>query len=74
MSAPVERPEPHPEPHEDLSKRQLPTIGVRGSLFRIHPSRHSPLYYGRSGKNRFDAPEGEYEVMYVALDPHGSFI
>lgn len=58
----------------DLQARELPVIQVEASWFRIHKTRHSPLYYGRFGKNRFDAPAQEYGVMYVALDPHGAYI
>lgn len=74
MSDEVERPSPHPEPTADLQARELPVIQVEASWFRIHKTRHSALYYGRFGKNRFDAPAQEYGVMYVALDPHGAFI
>ncbi len=64
----------HPEPPADLQSRDLPIIQIEKSWFRIHQSRHSPLYFGDSGANRFDAPAQEYGVMYIAVDLHGSFI
>lgn len=64
----------HPEPPTDLEARNLPIIQIEKSWFRIHKSRHSPLYFGESGHYRFDAPAQEYGVMYIALDPHGCFI
>ena len=70
----AQRPSPHPEPPPDLQSRNLPIIEVEEPWFRIHQTVNSPLYYGKSGKNRFDAPTQEYGVMYVALDPHGVFI
>lgn len=74
VNDPMQRPGPHPEPPPDLQSRNLPIIGVEEPWFCIHQTIHSPLYYGRSGKNRFDAPMQEYGVMYLALDPHGAFI
>jgi hypothetical protein len=32
------------------------------------------LHFGRSGRGRFDAPDGRYGVLYVAVDAHGAFI
>lgn len=74
MAGQAERPAPHPEPPADLQARKLPIIQIEGPWFRIHHTRHSPLYYGKSGNNRFDDPMQEYGVMYVAIDPHGAFI
>ena len=70
----AQRPGSHPEPPADLQLRSLPIIRVEKAWFRIHQTIHSPLYYGGSGRNRFDSPTQEYSVMYIALDPHGAFI
>jgi hypothetical protein len=67
-------PSPHPEPPVDLASWNLPLIEINEPLFRIHQTQHSPLYYGSSGNNRFDAPNGEYGVMYAAADANGAFI
>lgn len=68
------RPAPHPDSPEDLASRKLPLVQLEIAWFRIHKSQYSPLYYGYSGRNRFDAPKGEYGVMYVGADSCGCFI
>jgi hypothetical protein len=35
---------------------------------------HSPILYGRNAKFRFDDPQREYGVLYVAEDPFGVFV
>lgn len=67
-------PDPHPDPPGDFSARGLPIRRLGGSFFRSHRSDHHPLYYGRSGKYRFDDPFGEYAVLYTARDAYGAFI
>ena len=42
--------------------------------FRSHPAGKEPLYFGRSGRNRFDAPEGEFGTLYVGQDEHCVFV
>jgi hypothetical protein len=41
---------------------------------RIHPSADAPLYFGQAPRNRFDAPAGEFGVLYVAADALGAFV
>jgi RES domain len=64
---------PHPEPSKNLSSQPLPLIQLQQPWYRIHQSRHEPLHFGNSGY-RFDAPQQEYCVMYVAQNPEGAFI
>lgn len=45
-----------------------------GPWYRFHDKDHSPLYFGKGRKYRFDDPAGEYGVMYVAEDPFGAFV
>jgi hypothetical protein len=33
-----------------------------------------PAFWGRTGLNRFDAPHGEFGVLYASADHHGAFI
>lgn len=68
------RPDLHPDPPEDLASRKLPLIQLEIPMFRIHRSQYSPLYYGYSGRNRFDAPNRDYGMMYVGADPYSCFI
>lgn len=68
------RPSPHPEPPEDLVNRSLPTVKLDEPWFRIHQSRHDPLYFSNSGCSRFDAPAQEYGILYIAQQAQGAFI
>lgn len=40
----------------------------------MHRCEHEPLYFGSSGNNRFDAPDGQFGILYVAADAHCAFI
>ena len=42
--------------------------------FRIHRAIHEPLHFGKTRANRFDAPGGEFGVLYVGADPHCAFV
>jgi hypothetical protein len=68
-------PGPHPYPPEDFPDRELPIREVSGPLFRLFPVAYDePLHFGRSGENRFDAPDGSYGVLYAAEEVPGAFI
>jgi len=45
-----------------------------GPLYRIHAAKQAPLYFGKTKDNRFDAPAGEYGVLYAAFTPQGAFV
>ena len=45
-----------------------------GPWYRIHRLPHDPLHFGHAVLHRFDDPDGEFGVLYAALDEHGSFI
>lgn len=68
------RPGPHPDPPPDLSQRQLPTTVSSGPWFRFHRIGREPFHFGSSGHNRFDAPTGEYGILYLGSDAHCAFI
>ena len=70
---PPSRPGPHPEPPSDLSARPLPIVEGAGPWVRIHKASNSALYFGRSGDGRFDAPLGEYGMLYAGSDAHAAF-
>ncbi len=57
-------PEPHPDPPSDLDKRPLPLHEAHRTWIRSYPVRREQLFFGRSGANRFDAPDDEYGVLY----------
>jgi hypothetical protein len=43
-------------------------------MYRICKVHRDPLHFGKNGKNRFDAPRGEYGVLYAAETPEGAFV
>ena len=66
----------HPEPPEAFDSAQLliRKFPARTAWFRVHRAIHEPIHFGRSRANRFDAPAGEFGVLYVSGDAHGAFI
>lgn len=67
-------PAPHPAPPRELRDRPLPLLTVSGPWARIHRASLGPLFFGRTGGCRFDAPDGSFGVLYVAASPAGAFI
>lgn len=43
------------------------------SWIRIHQRRYGAIFFGKTGRGRFDAPAGQYGTLYVALDAYGAF-
>jgi len=68
------RPEPHPDPPAGLSSRSLPLKQSSGPWIRIHACSREAAFFGRTGDNRFDAPDGSYGVLYAAEDTLGAFV
>jgi hypothetical protein len=65
----------HPEPPPDLHARSLPLQSTRTSWFRIHDLTYAPIFFGRTGNHRFDAPHPrKYGVLYLAADVDCAFI
>lgn len=73
------RPGPPPNPPAAISRRTLAIspVGAGTVLFRIHRSRHAPLYFGRDSdpdrRQRRDAPDASYGVCYMAEEGHIAF-
>lgn len=63
-----------PEPSKRLNSIALPISEIDREWYRSHPSRRGPIHFGRNRSYRFDAPDGEYGVLYVGADPHVAFI
>jgi hypothetical protein len=70
----VHLPEPHPDPPLDIQRRRLPLTETSGPWIRSHARGYGPIFFGKSGRTRFDAPAGQFGVLYVAADIHGAFI
>jgi hypothetical protein len=64
----------HPQPQADLDQRSLPTVTLDITWVRIHQTHHDPLYFNRSSDYRFNAPNSEFGVLYLAQTAHGAFI
>ena len=61
-------------PPDDLGERELPIVEGRGPWLRMHPIDYDPVFFGKTGRGRFDDPEGEYGVLYAAEDAFGAFV
>jgi len=72
----TDKPGEHPEPHADLAGRSplLYTLEEGTVVYRLYRADRDALYFGRSGDNRFDAPDGSFGVLYAGEDEYCSFI
>jgi hypothetical protein len=68
------RPGDHPGPPANLADLPLPIREVDHEWVRVHKARRDPIYFGSSGSNRFDAPNGAFGVMYVGKDAHCAIV
>jgi hypothetical protein len=71
-------PGPHHDPPADFANAcpKLPLLSRKGDWFRIHRLEHAPIYFGRHGTNRFDAPPPApaFGVLYLARTAAGAFV
>ena len=65
-----------PEPPNDLQARALPleTIPSGQLLHRLHLTAKGGKFFGRSGKWRFDSPDGSYGTLYGATSEPVCFV
>jgi hypothetical protein len=70
----VHLPEPHPDPPADIHLRRLPIEPSPGPSIRSYERGRAPIFFGRTGLNRFDAPAGQFGALYVGVDIYGAFI
>jgi len=68
------KPGKHPKPPVDFDSKRLPVIAYKNKFYRIFPISNSPVHFGKTGNNRFDAPHNEFGVMYVGCDAYCAFI
>jgi hypothetical protein len=66
----------HPEPPGNINKRSplLRNFAIGAIFYRIHNKTNGPVFFGKTGGNRFDSPDASFGVMYVGLDEHCAFI
>lgn len=53
------------QPEEKFASRALPVTALTTPIIRIHRRMHAHDFFGRTGNNRFDAPDGSYGVLYA---------
>lgn len=68
----------HHNPSSDFSSRALPIrqtdeLKVH-ELVRIHASSYSPIFFGKSGNNRWDDSLARFGVLYAGADDYCAFI
>lgn len=65
----------HPLP-PDLRRVALPTVAHDAVWFRHYKPEFDPIFFGRTGECRFDAPppDRRFGVMYLAADEHCAFV
>jgi hypothetical protein len=63
-----------PPPPARVKDQDLPLLTCSATLFRIHWMARDPAFWGSTGDNRFDAPAGDFGVLYAATDEYGAFI
>lgn len=63
-------------PPADLSDREPLIYAASDSeiWYRSHRSGHDPVFFGRSKAQRWDAPSGEYGVLYLGADAWCAFM
>jgi hypothetical protein len=64
----------HPEPPADPASLRLLIRRVSRRWRRIHLRGRDALHFGKQPRHRFDAPAGEFGVLYVGGDVHCTFI
>ena len=72
----TDKPGEHPEPHADLAARRplLYELEEGTVIYRIHGAGRAAIFFGRTGDNRFDAPDGTYGVLHAGEDEYCCFI
>ena len=71
----IELPGDHPPPHSELDGQEPLIVHLHKGeiLYRHHQSIHDPLFFGMTGRYRFDDPDcpsaGSFGVLYAGADP-----
>ena len=60
-------------PPANIATLDLPLQGIAGPLYRIHGAANNPLFFGRTGGNRFDDPRKSFGVLYAGLSSEAAF-
>jgi hypothetical protein len=66
--------ENHPSPPADLNDRSLPIEKIYGPWMRLYWAHKEVLFFNKSNVFRFNAPAGEFGVLYLGEDENSAFI
>jgi len=61
-------------PADDLNKKPLPVVAIHRAWVRLHQQHLAAKFFGKAGRFRFDAPRGEFGVLYAGQDEACAFI
>jgi hypothetical protein len=65
----------NPPPADLYSREPLIYIAITTALWcRSHKVGRDPVFFGRSQAQRWDAPKGDYGVLYLGADEHCAFM
>lgn len=67
-------PGPHHDPPAEIGTFEPLLRITEEPWFRIYRAGLEPLFFGRTGGNRFDPPRGEFGTLYAGQDPCCAFI
>jgi hypothetical protein len=63
-------------PPADLNDREplIFTASTSDVWYRSHRTGHTPVFFGESQAHRWDAPKGDYGVLYLGADEYCAFM
>jgi hypothetical protein len=64
----------HPAPPPDFSTRPLPIKTIKGPWQRFYWVDKEALYFNKTNVFRFNAPQGEFGILYLGEDAYSAFI
>lgn len=67
-------PKLHPAPPANFDTIDLPIVRRFRQWFRVHGCHQDPIFFGTTHDWRYDDPEGEFGVLYLASDFEGAFV
>lgn len=67
-------PGPLHDPSSDFPAIRLPLKTFDRDWYRVYRCAYGPIFFGRMVTYRFDAPEGEFGVLYMAQSHEAAFI
>lgn len=63
-----------PAPPVDFAAGAVKVVEFDKPIFRGHAILRHPVFYGKTGQYRFDAPDGSYGVLYAGADIFCAFV